>query len=715
VTLSLFNDESGLFAISLEAHGPLAETHFRFNQRVNAVYGKNGAGKTWLLRSAHRALNGLRGDHGAFLYYRMEDDILTEEDPYADAIQYALLRELSKKNFSSDFVLDMVKGVVRPEAPLSKVVEQVLRLEHGVAEGTAFFHELLSSREFVLQPRGVDQHEWRVYAAVSPSSDTPSVNALIAYLRLPEASTLEEEDLQRRLRELQDSNQVEQERKFLDEQLERLYLLREETEKLEDRLAHLGINSNAFVFSANKALNTFPTLLEQNLPIPLLFLCDLQLTHGFSILVGEDDPGLGSRTLNAIEASVSSIVEAMDDSEVYLTSDARQAIQTLSGSASGYIEDVLGAGAPALRCAIPGWRSPEALIWEASPDDGDSWFRFHELGSGQRRWAIIAAQLAVRDYEFNFTEVRDDTGLAWYPYWQSLIFIDEPEAGLHPAAQHAVFNGLAGFPKSFKILVGTHSVAPFARRDVTLWYLQASEEGTSVLTAADSRVGELLAGSGSALSDLGLDRTGALQVVATVLLVEGEHDLVVLRELIGEELDSLHVARFPIRGTKALGAASVELFLQFTNANICFALDNDKRGRAEKAWRRALAKLRDRDSSGARHSLDDLDKFGTDEQAFLKNVCRHALKMGYQERLRVTGWSEPDVICLLPVKSFLPEFDFDNWKEVEDLREPGENIKITIKRLRGKHVGTDEVKEIARGLDYIPKDLSDLLVLLGGI
>ena len=308
-TLSLSNDESGLFAISLEAQGPLAEAHFRFNHQVNAVYGKNGAGKTWLLRSAHRALNGLRGDHSAFLYYRIADDIFTADDPYADAIQYALLTDINRKSFSSPvFELDMSTGRVLPERPLSTVVDKVVRLEHHIAEGTAFHQELLSSREFVLVPQGIDRHEWRVYLAVTPSSDTPAINAMIDYWRFPDPPILDDEVIDRLNKATEDHAHEEQAREIL----ERVNNHHELVAELEDNLNDLGVTSHDAWESFRRALNSFPSLLDQHLPIPLLPLCDLRLGHGFSILVGEDDDGLENRTLNALVARVPAIIEAMN-------------------------------------------------------------------------------------------------------------------------------------------------------------------------------------------------------------------------------------------------------------------------------------------------------------------------------------------------------------------------------------------------------------------
>ena len=706
VLLSLMDDHLGPFAVSLEAHGPLGEIHFRFQDRLNAVYGKNGAGKTWLIRSTHHALSGLRGHYSTWVHYRFDEDSLTDENPYTDAIQYAMLQGLRSASYDPWLDEDPSSSSEDPPAPLIEAVGRVLSSQRDLNKNTPFFRELVNSPTFALQPRGHDQPRWRVYAAVAPSSDTPSLNALLDYWKYEQLRDQEIEDFKRRFQDLQDSGSSEEAQEERDKYLERLIEGSNAGRILRSCYHDLGVPEDTWE-DLKELLTALPGLVEENLPIPLVPLCDLVLAHGFSILVGENDPGLEDRTLNALEVSVPSIVEAMNDSEVYLTSDARQQMEKLSGTASHYLGTVLGAGAPVLRCAIPGWRSRESLVWQASTDDGATWFRFDDLGSGQRRWATIATQLAILDYEIENFEARDE---AWYPYWQTCIFIDEPEAGLHPAAQRAAFDGLARFPHHLTILAATHSAAPFARRDITLWYLHESFDGLSVLSTADARVGELLAGSSSATSELGLDRGGALQSVATFLLVEGEHDEVVVRELIGEQLDQLHVTCLAIRGTKALGSASVEMFLQFTDAMVCFALDNDQRDLAASCWNNALTELRNGNKSGARYALDALTKYGTEEQIFLKGVCLQAIKMGYHERLRVTGWSVPDVISLLPVEKFLP--GYHRWGEVEKAREHGENIKDTVKRLRGSPVNTDEVRRIARGLDNVPTDITHLLGFL---
>ena len=86
-----------------------------------------------------------------------------------------------------------------------------------------------------------------------------------------------------------------------------------------------------------------------------------------------------------------------------------------------------------------------------------------------------------------------------------------------------------------------------------------------MLSATDDRVGELLTGNSSTATSLGLDPASTLQAVSVFLLIEGEHDEVVVQELIGKELRDLRVTCLAIRGTKALGAASVEMFLQVRN------------------------------------------------------------------------------------------------------------------------------------------------------
>ena len=680
----------GPFAVSLGAHGPLGEVHLRLEDRFNTVYGKNGAGKTWLLRSLHHALSGFKDNHPAWVHYRMNDKLLDEVDPYYDAVQSALLEGLQTETYEPTFessYLPVEKGT--PVSPMRKAMSAVLYQLRDIDKKKPFFGELQNSCLFSLRPMGNGEHRWRVYASIIPTSDTPALNAMIEYRKSVQSQRKRSDEVSKKIRDLRESGDDEKARALLYE----WFNDKDDLEDWKRRMAELGTNYEAWMI-LDEALDALPALMDRHLPIPLVPICDLRLTHGFSIFVNEVDPDLESRTLGILTASVNSIVEAMSDSEVYLTSEAREEVEELSRQASANVRTALGVGAPVLRCRIPGWRSGEALVWEASVDEGGTWFRFGSLGSGHRRWVTTATQLAILDYE---SDVIGKLGTGFFPDWQSILLIDEPEAGLHPKAQQAAFEGLAHLARRLTVLAATHSAIPFGRTDVRLWYLHLSDEGPSVLTPTDDRIGELLAGYGTTATSLGLDAASALQSVAVFLLVEGEHDAAVVHELIGDDLRRLRVSCLAIRGTKALGAASVAMLLQFSDAILCFALDNNKRDLVGRCWDSALKEARKDNRSGAIHSLEPLMKSGTTEQSFLGGVCLQAIKQGYHERLRVTGWNVPDVIYLLPVSSFLP--NYQSWQEVDSLRARGENIKDTVKRLRGAPVSTFEVRRIAQGID----------------
>ncbi|MGC8481600.1 MAG: hypothetical protein ACP5PJ_08630 [Acidimicrobiales bacterium] len=686
----------GPYAISLSAHGPLGEIHLRLEDHFNAIYGKNGAGKTWLLRSAHQALSGIESKHASWVHYRINDDLLDDVDPYSDPVQSALLEGLAAGAYGPNLEAIILPEEDRtPKAPLRGAIGRVLLQWLDLEKEKPFFREILASGLLSLKPIGHGEPRWQVYAAMSPTTDTPAFNSLLEYRKYRQARDVKSDETLQQIRDLNESGNEERATELLRE----LLANPDSSDEWAERMVELGVSVKAWRI-LDQTLDELPGLLERYLPIPLLPICDLTLTHGFSIFVNETDPEMESRTLKALLASSRSIVEAMNDTEVILTSEARKDVEELSKNASANVRTALGAGAPDLRCRIPDWKSGQALVWEASTDDGETWIRFDGLGSGHRRWVTAATQLAVLEFEAN---TIGKLGTGWEPFWQRIILMDEPEAGLHPIAQRAAFEGLSSYSQQFTILTATHSAIPFGLPQVRLWYLHANDVAQSVLSATDNWVGELLAGNSAAVAALGLDSASALQIPAIFLLVEGEHDVVVVRTLLPDDLRDLRVACLAIRGTKALGAASVEMFMQFSDATVCFALDNNAHNLVERCWSSALEHIRKGDKGRARHALEPIKKSGTDEQMFLYGVCLQAIKMGHYERLRVTGWDVPDVIYLLPVAKFLS--GFQSWHDVEILRQSGESIKDTIWRLRDKPVGVVEIQEIAQDMDSTPPEL----------
>jgi hypothetical protein len=222
---------------------------------------------------------------------------------------------------------------------------------------------------------------------------------------------------------------------------------------------------------------------------------------------------------------------------------------------------------------------------------------------------------------------------------------------------------------------------------------------------------DLLSGDRGSILSLGLDPSDALQAVSTFLLVEGEHDRVVLMGLLERELSQLRISCLPFRGTKAIGAANVGMLMQFSDATICFVVDHNTKGLLEKCWAEALRFARKGEKAPAKKALESLS-FATSEQDFLRGVCLEAVERGYHEKIRVTGWEVPDVICLLPVGEFLP--GFNSWEDVQQKCRLGQNLKDAIQELhpQGKRVSIPWVRRVVGNLDQVPTEVSNLLTFL---
>lgn len=76
-----------------------------------------------------------------------------------------------------------------------------------------------------------------------------------------------------------------------------------------------------------------------------------------------------------------------------------------------------------------------------------------------------------------------------------------------------------------------------------------------------------------------------LLLYRVVLIVEGQHDEVVLRALVGSELDQLGVLLLPIRGAKgAQSLADTAILVRTLSIPIVALFDNDRSGQLSEFW-----------------------------------------------------------------------------------------------------------------------------------
>ena len=166
----------------------------------------------------------------------------------------------------------------------------------------------------------------------------------------------------------------------------------------------------------------------------------------------------------------------------------------------------------------------------SAPGGGRVWggpdlLRLDQLSFAERRWAILAIMEVLG--------VLDRT---------SILIVDEPERGLHRAAEAVAMQGLARMTSrtGTALWAATHSPHLLSRPDVAP--VKVSTDGRSPhLRSLDRRTRETLL-------DLGLNPTDVLSSRRGFLFVEGVHDELVLETLLGDELEAVGVEVLPLHG-----------------------------------------------------------------------------------------------------------------------------------------------------------------------
>jgi hypothetical protein len=223
------------------------------------------------------------------------------------------------------------------------------------------------------------------------------------------------------------------------------------------------------------------------------------------------------------------------------------------------------------------------------------------------------------------------------PDWTVRVF-DEPEAHLHPAAQHAMTRALAGLCRiGDNVVVATHSPRFLNMAGFAVIHVRRTAAGTVIDPLADR---DRRSAWQTIADDLDCNRGELLTLVSYVLLLEGEHDRFVLDTFYRQQLAEAGVALLCLRGIKNLPtAAELDFIERYLHVPIGLMLDNTQ-----------LLRVKDR---GVPESLL------TVEERELRNLMTKA-----RNRVKPFGLSAPDVIAYLP-ESAIPGFPPDlTWTEV---------------------------------------------------
>lgn len=642
--------------------------HIPLQVGVTALYGKNGVGKTRLLRALRSALAGLAVDGAlGLLHVRVPSVHDFFADPWRDGFENGMRTHLvdargrglaqitnwRDSSFSNEdygaldeavesiavFAADMENEEFTPTSVGEMVAAHFRQLAFGPqvlldAETlSAITQEVSESGFFALLADGAqNQPGWRVFAAGHPG--------------LPQFTQLVENDhkVHTGVRQLVTKSPTIDDawkREFAD-------LARLSTGYPWDSVLPFGIDIVAGLRPGQGGIPadakepwpepwptwaTIPALEVGRIDnIPIRLVADL---------ADPEEADLATRDL-LLKTSNRQVVNVATNDEVELTTQLSLTVAQLNETSTELITSLLRP-APELRLNIgtpTEWFAGHPPHWQMKDQGGSNWFGLNEASAAQRRWAALAIAAA--------SELADPDGRP------VVLLCDEPEAGLHgsieerlPAAlsQMAVQLGAA-------VVAATHSAHMLDERSVDPMHVTRMREFT-VTRAMPSAVGDAL-DRALAAEELGISASSLLQMVRCFVAVEGIHDKLVLQHFIGDDLREMRAAVMPIGGgATAPSLAEAALLFDFTDAQIVVVLDGVAAKAVTPCWKAAIAHADEGNIKKARRELLALEKIPGWEALWLRDLLERAINTGRWNRIVPAPLAKPDIICYLPPDAFV--------------------------------------------------------------
>ena len=370
---------------------------------------------------------------------------------------------------------------------------------------------------------------------------------------------------------------------------------------------------------------------------------------------------------------------------------------------------------------------------------GGHTFDLGEASSSVARWAGLALSEAIRPTE---EELDEREPWSWdsseplikpahvfdqpEPYLdpsagQTVYVFDEPETHLHPLAQEQAAAWVAGRADAgARVLLATNSPSFLAlpMHDVEYFSVVRSADWQ---THVERMTSDVFGTVRESAESLGLSPTAFIQMTKAWLLVEGEHDLMVLDAFYGRELRRAWIRVLPVRGGTNAKVSIAHLDAHAPLGKPFFYLSDNARAEAFRA---------------RRISIDHM----TDEERSVESLGIWAEENGIN--LRIFGLPYPDIIYALPMEAVRqvvrenggkperatswPELleAHVRYQEVERSRDkkPLSFKSFVLKTLGLRNLGADQlVKDALRIADGQPpsdpdltRTVSEIIAAVGG-
>ena len=657
--------------------GPLERTVLRLDERVTVLYGLNGAGKSRLLDAIRQGLSGLAPDTGQ----RLDGGFLFIKASGGSPLNRAVQRVLMGMDAYELLTDEEAEPVV--EAKEREHIAEALRSRFprwGTDdEERALVEETTGQRLFAVRAVGRTEPRWEVWACGWPTSDAPllyqahqDLVQAVARLRLTDELG-EDDDPQGTLGE-QAQRAVEGHRLNAWQYADGGYELRFE---FDTQGAGLPVIVGKICEISEPVFDVLDDARQVDVDDLSQFVAALQLPQAHRLpRVRGGQPGDRFELTDELYAWTQDLQDKVNVVYRQLLRDAPTLELIWSPPASWL------AGIAPLRWTSRGKRSGP---------DGAGAIPVAELSRAERRWAEVAIEWVL----------RQATGTK-----PLVVLLDEPEAALHRTAEEHLAQGLASSSdRCDYMILATHS--PFLLDHDRMSPVRV--HSVAGVTHAD-RLERLDLES---LTELGLHPSDLLRRPRVILLVEGRHDEIILKELLGEEFHRLRVETLPVyAGRNMPHALEGRVLFDFTEAHIVALVDNLKADTVSTAWAEALA-LRDSDGPEAAGDLlrQRLSASQASENKFLAGFLSRAIDRGREARVSPFALSLPDIPWYLPVDSFVP--DARSWAELDARRRkaaPDTALKAWLEQTHPTCKFDDETLRAACSrLDHIPEDFTSLL------
>jgi AAA domain, putative AbiEii toxin, Type IV TA system len=193
------------------------------------------------------------------------------------------------------------------------------------------------------------------------------------------------------------------------------------------------------------------------------------------------------------------------------------------------------------------------------------------LGRGVARWVAIALRAAAR----RLRSGRPPTAAAG-PF-PGVLLIDEPEAHLHPGAVKSVAEWLVerNGEDGIGVVVATHDVELLDLPTESTQFVYVSR-APGEYTRAEAVGADVLGALEAHAADVGLSRGQILLRTKGVLIVEGAHDVAVVRHYYDRQLRARRMLVLPLHGLhEALSLVELE-FLARLDVPMVLLCDNTR-------------------------------------------------------------------------------------------------------------------------------------------